>query len=53
MTGRFTLIFIAAPGDEDAQMELTRNWDEAGYGEGRNFGHLAYRVDDSTRPASG
>jgi lactoylglutathione lyase len=42
--GRFTLIFLAAPGDEDAQVELTHNWDEAGYGEGRNFGHLAYRV---------
>ena len=45
-TGRFTLIFLAAPGDEDAQVELTHNWDEAGYGEGRNFGHLAYKVDD-------
>ena len=44
--GRFTLIFLAAPGDEDAQVELTHNWDEAGYGEGRNFGHLAYEVDD-------
>lgn len=44
--GRFTLIFLAAPGDEDAQVELTHNWDESGYGEGRNFGHLAYRVDD-------
>jgi len=44
--GRFTLIFLAAPGDEDAQVELTHNWDEQGYGEGRNFGHLAYRVDD-------
>ncbi|MDB5712653.1 MAG: lactoylglutathione lyase [Sphingomonadales bacterium] len=44
--GRFTLIFLAAPGDEDAQVELTHNWDEAGYGEGRNFGHLAYLVDD-------
>ena len=44
--GRFTLIFLAAPGDEDAQVELTHNWDEAGNGEGRNFGHLAYRVDD-------
>ena len=44
--GRFTLIFLAAPGDEDAQVELTHNWDEAGYGEGRNFGHLAYAVDD-------
>jgi lactoylglutathione lyase len=64
--GRFTLIFLAAPGDEDAQVELTHNWDGdqvalspgeggaargaaplvTGYGEGRNFGHLAYRVDD-------
>ena len=45
-TGRFTLIFLAAPGDEDAQVELTHNWDEIGYSEGRNCGHLAYRVDD-------
>ena len=44
--GRFTLIFLAAPGDENAQVELTHNWDETGYDEGRNFGHLAYRVDD-------
>ena len=44
--GRFTLIFLAAPSDEDAQIELTHNWDEKGYGEGRNFGHIAYRVDD-------
>ena len=44
--GRFTLIFVAAPGDEDAQIELTHNWDEAGYGEGRNFGHVAYEVDN-------
>jgi len=44
--GRFTLIFLAAPGDEEAQVELTHNWDEAGYDGGRNFGHLAYRVDD-------
>jgi lactoylglutathione lyase len=44
--GRFTLIFLAAPGDEAAQVELTHNWDEAGYDGGRNFGHLAYRVDD-------
>lgn len=45
-TGRFTLIFLAAPGDEQAQVELTHNWDEAGYTEGRNFGHLAYRVEN-------
>ena len=44
--GRFTLIFLAAPGDESAQIELTYNWDESGYGEGRNFGHVADRVDD-------
>ena len=45
-TGRFTLIFLAAPGDEDAQVELTHNWDEQGYDGGRNFGHLAYRVEN-------
>lgn len=44
--GRYTLIFLAAPGDEDAQIELTHNWDESGYSEGRNFGHIAYCVDD-------
>lgn len=45
--GRFTLIFLAAPGDEGvAEVELTHNWDEAGYAGGRNFGHLAYAVDD-------
>jgi lactoylglutathione lyase len=44
--GKFTLIFLAAPGDEEAQVELTHNWDEAGYDEGRNFGHLAYKVDN-------
>ena len=44
--GRYTLIFLAAPGDENAQVELTHNWDEKNYDEGRNFGHLAYRVDD-------
>lgn len=44
--GRFTLIFLAAPGDEDAQVELTHNWDESGYDGGRNFGHLAYRVEN-------
>ncbi|MDP8913041.1 MAG: VOC family protein [Pseudomonadota bacterium] len=44
--GRFTLIFLAAPGDESAQVELTHNWDEKGYSEGRNFGHLAYRVEN-------
>ena len=50
--GRFTLVFLAAPGDEDAQVELTYNWPaEDGspaevYEGGRNFGHLAYRVDD-------
>ena len=44
--GRFTLVFLAAPGDEEAQVELTYNWDPETYGEGRNFGHLAYQVDD-------
>ncbi len=44
--GRFTLIFLAAPGDEEAQIELTHNWDEKGYSEGRNFGHIAYRVSN-------
>ncbi|KPF78258.1 glyoxalase [alpha proteobacterium AAP81b] len=44
--GRFTLIFLAAPGDESAQVELTHNWDESGYTGGRNFGHLAYAVED-------
>jgi lactoylglutathione lyase len=44
--GRFTLVFLAAPGDEEAQVELTHNWDPEDYDEGRNFGHLAYRVDD-------
>jgi lactoylglutathione lyase len=44
--GRFTLIFLAAPGDEKAQVELTYNWDPQTYDGGRNFGHLAYAVDD-------
>jgi lactoylglutathione lyase len=44
--GRFTLVFLAAPGDEEAQVELTYNWDPEPYGEGRNFGHLAYQVDN-------
>jgi len=44
--GRFTLYYLAAPGDEDAQVELTHNWDPEVYGEGRNFGHLAFEVDD-------
>jgi lactoylglutathione lyase len=44
--GRFTLVFLAAPGDKDAQVELTYNWDPEDYDEGRNFGHLAYAVDD-------
>ena len=43
--GRFTLIFLGVPGDE-AEVELTHNWDENGYSGGRNFGHLAYHVDD-------
>ena len=44
--GRFTLVFLAAPGDDEAQVELTYNWDPQEYDEGRNFGHLAYRVDN-------
>lgn len=44
--GRFTLIFLAAPGDESAQVELTHNWDDQQYDGGRNFGHLAYQTDD-------
>ncbi len=44
--GRFTLVFLAAPGDEDAQVELTYNWDGESVDGGRNFGHLAYSVDD-------
>lgn len=44
--GRFTLIFLAAPGDEQAQVELTYNWDPERYGIGRAFGHLAYEVED-------
>ena len=44
--GRYTLVFLAAPGNEDAQVELTFNWDPEGYGIGRAFGHLAYQVDD-------
>jgi lactoylglutathione lyase len=44
--GRFTLVYLAAPGDESAQLELTHNWDPEEYTGGRNFGHLAYAVDD-------
>ena len=44
--GRYTLVFLAAPGDESAQVELTYNWDPEEYAGGRNFGHLAYAVDD-------
>jgi lactoylglutathione lyase len=44
--GRFTLVFLAAPGDESAQVELTHNWDPEPYSVGRNFGHLAYEVED-------
>ena len=44
--GRFTLVFLAAPGDEEAQVELTYNWDPEVYTGGRNFGHLAIQVDD-------
>ncbi len=44
--GRFTLVFLAAPGDSSAQVELTYNWDPEALSGGRNFGHLAYAVDD-------
>ena len=44
--GRFTLVFLAAPGNDDAQVELTCNWDREEYGSGRAFGHLAYEVND-------
>ena len=44
--GRYTLVFLAAPGDDSAQVELTFNWDPETYTGGRNFGHLAYAVDD-------
>ena len=44
--GRFTLVFLSAPNDEAAQVELTYNWDPEPYAGGRNFGHLAYAVDD-------
>lgn len=47
--GRYTLVFLAAPGDRAAQVELTYNWDPETYGEGRNFGHIAYEVDDIYR----
>ena len=43
--GRYTLVFLGVPGD-DSEVELTHNWDESGYSGGRNFGHLAYAVDD-------
>jgi lactoylglutathione lyase len=45
-TGRFTLVFLAAPGDESAQIELTHNWDPEELTGGRNFGHLAYEVEN-------
>jgi lactoylglutathione lyase len=44
--GRYTLVFLAAPGDDNAQVELTWNWDPEDYGQARNFGHLAYAVDN-------
>jgi lactoylglutathione lyase len=44
--GRFTLIFLGAEGNPDSQLELTHNWDPEDYSEGRNFGHVAYEVDD-------
>lgn len=44
--GRFTLVFVAPPGNEECPLELTFNWDPEEYGEGRNFGHVAYRVEN-------
>lgn len=44
--GKFTLIFLGAPGDDGGEVELTHNWEEGEYAGGRNFGHLAYRVED-------
>jgi lactoylglutathione lyase len=44
--GRFTLVFVAPPGQEDCALELTYNWDREEYAGGRNFGHVAYEVDD-------
>jgi lactoylglutathione lyase len=44
--GKYTLIFLGVPGDEGGEVELTHNWDESGYSGGRNFGHLAFEVDD-------
>ncbi len=44
--GRYTLIFLSAPGDDGGMIELTYNWDPEDYGNARNFGHLAYAVDD-------
>jgi lactoylglutathione lyase len=44
--GRYTLVFLAAPGNDMAQIELTYNWDPEAYTGGRNFGHVAYEVDD-------
>ena len=53
-TGRFTLIFLAAPGEEGvAEVELTHNWDPEDYAGGRNFGHLAYRVEDIYQTCAG
>ena len=45
-SGRFTLVFLSAPGDGNAEVELTYNWDTEAYNGGRNFGHLAYQVED-------
>ncbi len=44
--GRFTLVYLAAPGDHEAQIELTHNWDQDAYTGGRSFGHVAYEVDN-------
>jgi lactoylglutathione lyase len=44
--GKYTLIFLGVPGDDRGEVELTHNWEDSGYSGGRNFGHLAYEVDD-------
>lgn len=45
-TDRYTLVFVAAEGQEECTLELTYNWDEEDYGGGRNFGHVAFEVED-------
>ena len=51
--GRYTLIFLGVPGDDGGEVELTHNWDERDYSGGRNFGHIAYQVEDIYRTCRG